>query len=232
MANNRRTRGNGQGATMKSDDWLTDPSIIKALGHFDLDPCTPEVMPWTTATRRYTKKENGLISPWEGRVWLNPPFSKQAEFWLLKMKDHQNGISLVAARTETKWFKATVWDHANSIFFFYHRLYFYTPAGIRNKINFGSPCVLVSYDESNSESIASSGLRGKHLPVNHIPVIIVGASSSWITVVEMAIKRVGDAEMKAIYDMVERLAGDKVQANKHWKEKVRQKIYAIRARMN
>lgn len=55
------------------DEWLTPPEIIRALGEFDLDPCAPIVRPWDMAKAHYTELDNGLIRPWHGRVWLNPP---------------------------------------------------------------------------------------------------------------------------------------------------------------
>ena len=30
------------------DEWLTPPEIIKSLGEFDLDPCSPINRPWAT----------------------------------------------------------------------------------------------------------------------------------------------------------------------------------------
>ena len=36
------------------DEWLTPPEIIQALGHFDLDPCSPIDRPWPTAKVRQT----------------------------------------------------------------------------------------------------------------------------------------------------------------------------------
>lgn len=59
---------------MGKDEWLTPPEIIKALGQFDLDPCAPVVRPWDTAERHYSIKDNGLMLPWSGRVWCNPPY--------------------------------------------------------------------------------------------------------------------------------------------------------------
>lgn len=35
--------GSHQSATMTKDEWLTPPSILMALGQFDLDPCSPIV---------------------------------------------------------------------------------------------------------------------------------------------------------------------------------------------
>lgn len=81
-----------QSAAMKSDTWLTPPQWIKALGPFDLDPCCPPVMPWPTAAKMLTEAQDGLATPWEGRVWLNPPFGQQAALWLAKMAQHGNGI--------------------------------------------------------------------------------------------------------------------------------------------
>ena len=45
-----------------SDDWLTPPEIIHALGTFDLDPATPLVMPWLTATNRFTIADADAIA--------------------------------------------------------------------------------------------------------------------------------------------------------------------------
>lgn len=41
-----------------TDTWLTPKYIIDSLGPFDLGPCTPDMMPWETAARRYTMYEN------------------------------------------------------------------------------------------------------------------------------------------------------------------------------
>lgn len=43
--------------------WLTPKWIIDALGPFDMDPCVPDHMPWSTATRMVTKAEDGLTVP-------------------------------------------------------------------------------------------------------------------------------------------------------------------------
>ncbi|MBF0326024.1 MAG: hypothetical protein HQL42_13265 [Alphaproteobacteria bacterium] len=58
-----------------SDDWYTPPDISEALGLiFDLDPCSPGPGHWVPALRIYTKGDDGLAQPWEGLVWMNPPF--------------------------------------------------------------------------------------------------------------------------------------------------------------
>jgi hypothetical protein len=95
--------GSYESAAMRSDVWLTPPEILDALG--DLDPCAaPEPRPWSTARLHYwTPRHNGLLEPWRGRVWLNPPYSREAVRWLRRMAAHGDGIALTFARTETTW---------------------------------------------------------------------------------------------------------------------------------
>ena len=72
--------------------WLTPPEIIEALGHFDLDPCAADNMPWRTADRMVTKAENGLLVDWDGkRVWCNPPYGRESVPFLDKMARHADG---------------------------------------------------------------------------------------------------------------------------------------------
>lgn len=152
-----------QSASMKSDTWLTPPSIVQDLGEFDLDPCTPPVMPWQTAKKRYTIVEDGLVSPWEGRVWLNPPYSREAVKWLRKLADHGDGIALVFARTETAWFFETVWRKADAVLFIEGRLHFHYPDGERAAANAGAPSVLVAYGKNNVRALCQSKIKGEFI---------------------------------------------------------------------
>jgi hypothetical protein len=90
-----------------SDEWYTPPEIFDALGlTFDLDPCSPGSHHWVPARKVYTKADDGLAQPWDGMVWMNPPFGgRNGQVpWLKKFMQHDNGIALVAARTSAKWF--------------------------------------------------------------------------------------------------------------------------------
>lgn len=49
---------------LNSDEWLTPPELIRSLGGFDLDVCSPVDRPWATAAHHYTKLEDGLNSFW------------------------------------------------------------------------------------------------------------------------------------------------------------------------
>lgn len=150
--------GHQRSTTDQSDTWLTPPEILKALGEFDLDPCTPEIMPWETAKNRYTKQDDGLIQPWSGRVWMNPPFGKEASKWMEKISEHGNGIALIPARTETKMFFDYVWGKADAVCFVKSRPHFHYSDGTRAPFNSGAPICLVAYGYGNKIALIESGL--------------------------------------------------------------------------
>lgn len=159
----RKGIGGHQSAKMRTDEWLTPPEIIKALGTFDTDPCSPINRPWPTATTHYTVIDDGLRQEWLGRVWLNPPYSKEAEKWLKKLADHGNGIALIFARTETAAFFREVWNRAHAVLFIEGRIYFHDVTGRRADANAGAPSVLIAYDQINSETLQQSGIKGKFI---------------------------------------------------------------------
>lgn len=106
----------------RSDTWLTPLSYVHALGQFDLDPCG--FWHHKTAKESYELDmgEDGLLLPWRGRVWLNPPYS-DVKTWLDRLHSHGRGVALVFARTDTKWAQ----DHmkkADSVFFLAGRIKF------------------------------------------------------------------------------------------------------------
>jgi hypothetical protein len=138
-------------------EWLTPPEMIAALGDFDLDPCTPEIMPWPTARRRYTRRDDGLSQPWFGRVFLNPPYGPHAAKWLARMREHGNGIALVPARTETRMFFDSVWGHAAGVCFVKGRPHFHYPDGIRAKTTINAPVCLIAYGKRNLAALEKCG---------------------------------------------------------------------------
>ena len=140
------------------DEWLTPPEIMKALGAFDLDPCSPINRPWPTAAEHYTIQDDGLSKPWNGRVWCNPPFGREATQWLERMRDHGNGIALIAARTETAMFYGTVWGHADAVLFVKGRPHFHYVDGRRAPFNSGAPICLVAYGQLNVDALILSQL--------------------------------------------------------------------------
>lgn len=158
--------GGHQSSRMITDTWLTPPYIIEALGPFDLDPCgAPEPRPWPTASRYYTLPVDGLAEPWEGRVWLNPPYSREAVKWLRKLADHGRGTALVFARTETSWFVETVWQRASGVLFLHGRLHFHYADGKRASANAGAPSCLVAFGTDDADRLAKSNIKGTFVPL-------------------------------------------------------------------
>jgi len=113
----------------KTDCWLTPLEMIRKLPKFDLDPCGQKNH--NTANKIYSEKENGLTLPWNGFVFLNPPYS-QVGLWLEKMREEIKTndircITLLFARTDTKWFQKFS-PLCTNIFFLKGRIKFLTPA--------------------------------------------------------------------------------------------------------
>ena len=89
-----------------SDEWYTPKEVLKALGRFDLDPCAPVHPLWPTAEVMYDRDMDGLSLKWEGRVWLNPPYSRPLiEQFVRKLAEHGNGIALLFNRCDSKMFQ-------------------------------------------------------------------------------------------------------------------------------
>lgn len=153
--------GSHQSAKMKNDEWLTPPEIIRELGPFDLDPCSPVNRPWDTAKKHYTIHDNGLMQPWDGFVWCNPPYGKEAAAWLEKMAMHNNGIALIFARTETDMFFRYCWKHTSQMLFIKGRLYFYYVTGEQADANSGGPSVLLAYGQEAKKRLDNCKIEGE-----------------------------------------------------------------------
>lgn len=132
-----------------SNEWETPPDILAKLGPFDQDPARPGAI-------------DGLMSEWRGFVWLNPPYGPEIDMWLKKLARHGNGIALVFARTETRWFIEHVWEKASSMRFVYGRLFFYRN-GRRAKGNSGGPSVLVGYGAEADRILAKVDIAGRFI---------------------------------------------------------------------
>ena len=143
-------------------EWLTPPELVKMLGEFDLDPCSPVNAPFLHAKNNFTVIDNGLEKEWFGRVYMNPPYGKGMELWLDKLYKHGNGITLIYARTDTKWFFNNVWNVADALLFVKGRIRFYHVSGELGGTP-GAPSVFVAFGKENALALKNSGITGKYL---------------------------------------------------------------------
>lgn len=137
-----------------SDEYYTPVAITWALGVFDLDPCAG---PMRHATINYRLPErDGLLLPWQGRVWLNPPYST-IHAWLQRFVEHGNGVALVNVRSDARWFHDFV-AQSTGVLWLRGRINFNRDIGPAKYVQTGQ--VLVAFGEENWTALQRSGLRG------------------------------------------------------------------------
>jgi len=97
------------------NDWYTPPAYIEAareaMGGIDMDPASSELANTIVqAPVYYTAQTNGLNKKWAGRVWMNPPYSKDlVHLFTTKLLEHLVGGDIDAAcvlvnnATDTGW---------------------------------------------------------------------------------------------------------------------------------
>jgi len=105
----------------KTVEYYTPPEFIQAarsvMGDIDLDPAScKEAQQNVMAGTFFTKDDDGLEQPWHGRVWLNPPYSKDGgrsnqETWSTHLVEQfrsgnvTEAVLLVKAALGYKWFE-------------------------------------------------------------------------------------------------------------------------------
>lgn len=149
------------------DEWLTPPDLVKAVGPFDLDPCSPVNRPWDTAREHYTIEDDGLSQYWMDKfVWCNPPYGTQTKVWLERMVEHDNGIALIFARTDTRMFFDYVWNKASCCYFLKGRLKFHHVDGTQAD-SAGAPSVLIGYGDRALERLKNIDYTGKFIELEN-----------------------------------------------------------------
>lgn len=136
----------------QSDMWETPQDLFDKLNeefHFNLDVCA--IASNAKCAAFYSPEQNGLIQPWYGRCWCNPPYGRQVGKWVKKAYDtaYIDGnlvVMLLPARTDTKWFHEYIYGKAE-IRFLKGRLKF---GGSKNSAPFPSMIVIFEPKELNN----------------------------------------------------------------------------------
>lgn len=104
---------------MPNDEWGSPPEYVEPArklfgGLIDLDPASNDLANTyiVRATLYYDQEVNGLLKPWRGRVWCNPPYSTglPPQFATKAHREYtignlEEGILLVNTASETAWYK-------------------------------------------------------------------------------------------------------------------------------
>lgn len=209
-----------------SDDWMTPPEIIQALGPFDLDPCSPARPPWVIAGQYYSLADDGLVRPWFGRVFCNPPYSllpnrrSRVELWMRVMAEHANGYALTNACTDTQWFLRHICDVAYAMFFFEGRLRFWRPDGTKGRRS-DQPSMIAAYTEADAAQLYRAGFKGKFIPL--VLALPLKLTTTWRKLVRSFLQECGGvATLEQLYELA---AGHpKLAKNRNWQAKIRQAV--------
>ena len=121
-----------------NNEWYTPSDYIElaraVMGDIDLDPASSyKANEVVQAKTYYTAQDDGLSQDWQGRVWLNPPYSSElivkfTEKLIAELSRISQALVLVNNATETEWFSRLV-SRAGAVCFPKSRVKFYMPDG-------------------------------------------------------------------------------------------------------
>jgi len=77
---------------------------------------------FSRAAVTYTKRDDGLVQPWYGRVWLNPPWSNPGPWidkilWFMRELPEYNEVMLLVRNDPSTAWWSVAWKHATAIAF-------------------------------------------------------------------------------------------------------------------
>jgi len=88
------------------DEWGTPQTFFAMLDtefHFTLDPCATAAN--AKCERFFSRDDNGLLLPWDGVVYMNPPYGDAIPHWVKKAWDASRQgavvVCLIPARPDT-----------------------------------------------------------------------------------------------------------------------------------
>ncbi len=139
---------------MSKQDYETPRSFFENLNkkyNFTLDACaSPEN---AKCERYYTEgdpEHDGLSSPWDGNVFVNPPYKRGIDKWICKAirsaQEGANVVMLLPASTSEGWFHDLVFKYATELWFIDGRLKF---EGTSSGARFGNVIVVFNNKKYN-----------------------------------------------------------------------------------
>ena len=129
----------------KTDLWETPQILFDELNRefkFRMDACATSEN--AKCSVYYDMEKDGLVQPWDGPVWRNPPYGREIAKWVKKAwEEWMNGntvVMLLPARTDTRWFHDYIYNKQGvEIRFLRGRLKF---GGCKNSAPFPSMIVI------------------------------------------------------------------------------------------
>ncbi len=142
-----------------NNEWFTPEEYIfsakKVMGRIDLDPAScEEANQIVQAASYYDIETDGLKQEWQGRVWLNPPYSTDSiNAFCEKLvesleSDVSQAIVLVNNATDTNWFYNLI-TNASAFVFRKGRIKFISTDGVKKSPLQGQ--VFIYFGERASE---------------------------------------------------------------------------------
>jgi len=124
-----------------NNEWYTPSEYIEAarqvLGEIDLDPASSEIANKTVKAKIYfTAEDDGLKYSWDGRIWMNPPYSGDliGKFTEKLARHYSQGevteaVVLINNATETNWFQSLL-IHVSAVCFVKGRIKYWNADGV------------------------------------------------------------------------------------------------------
>ena len=163
-----------KGAPLMSErhDWETPPAFITLSQEhsgvrFDLDAAAAYGNNKAPAFFDGSSEEqDGLLQPWFGTVWVNPPFGRTLADWFRKAAreiqrpEVERILMLVPARVDTRWFHDEVMPHAWMVWLIRGRFTFGHSSAVEGA-NAPFPSMLVDY---RKHRLPSAGIEVLDVP--------------------------------------------------------------------
>lgn len=102
----------------QSNEWSTPQDLFDELNgefNFTLDPCSTHEN--AKCEHHFTIEDDGLKQPWNGSVFVNPPYGREIKKWVekasIESKKCDVVVMLIPARTDTTYFHDFIYKKPN-----------------------------------------------------------------------------------------------------------------------